>query len=567
MKKMMWCIIIGLIVVGTTIAQQSEIEWLDECLFLVPRGEVVGRTILCGILIVPQDRDEPDGLWIEIAFAVLKSTNPNPAPDPIVYLEGGPGGSALSSIDYWSTFYMRQDRDIIIFDQRGAGYSYPRLVCDNVDVEASSQDTQAYLRDLADCRAQFEADGVDIGDYNTINNAHDTYDLLVALGYPQWNLFGVSYGTRLALNIMRDFPQGIRSVIIDGVYPPVVNAYEELPINGYRAFRQLFDDCLADTACNSAFPNLQTRLYALIDRLNANPITLADDSELTGDGLADALFNFFYDTTVIPYLPLMIDELDKGGQTIINALNDGILPLSDKDAPEDPVVNFADMFVTLADMLDEEAFYDIYDEMDQWDLSRDELSDILYAYFDEADADFLIDLLAEIADDDLYRLYVMLIAQDVSDSTGMFDAVECFDEIPFNSVEKEAFRSADLPPQLASFIAMQSQVDTCLVWQFAKPPQSETEPVYSDIPTLVLSGSYDPITPPAWGIIAAQTLSNSTVIEFPAIGHGAVDSADCPSAIARAFINDPTAPVDISCVATMRMQFITEMPDLSEYEE
>jgi pimeloyl-ACP methyl ester carboxylesterase len=178
-----------------------------------------------------------------------------------------------------------------------------------------------------------------------------------------------------------------------------------------------------------------------------------------------------------------------------------------------------------------------------------------------------MELLADIANDDLYRLYVMLIDQDVSDSTGMFDAFECFDEIPFNSVEQEARLSADLPPQLASFITMQSQVDTCLVWQSAKPPQSETEPIYSDIPTLALSGSYDPITPPAWGVIATQTLSNSTAIEFPAIGHGAVDSADCPSAIARAFINNPTAPIDTSCVATMRVQFITQMPDLSAYQD
>ena len=559
MKRFVLLLISVFVVMNGIIAQEAEIEFLDDCLFPIPLGEILGETMACGVLFVPQDRAEPDGLWLEIAFAVLYATNPAPAPDPIVYLEGGPGGSALSAIDYWATFYMRQNRDMIILDQRGAGYSYPRLVCDNVDED--NADMQA----LADCRAQFEADGVDLADFNTINNAHDVYDLMVALDYPEWNLFGVSYGTRLALNIMRDFPQGVRSVIIDGVYPPVVNAYEELPMNGYRSFQQLFADCLADSACNTAFPNLETRLYTLIDRLNATPIILADESELTGDGLADALFNFFYDTTIIPYLPLMIDELDNGGQSIINALNDGILPIWDVDAPDDPAMNLADAMLWELEEFDDDVYNAVYDDLDAWTGTRDELATIIESYFD--DVDTLFGLLDELPDDQFSRLYAMLYAEDVSDSTGMYDALECFDEIPFNSVEQEALLSADLPPQFASFIAMQAQVDSCVVWQSGIPPQSETEAVYSDIPTLVLSGSYDPITPPAWGLVAAQTLSNSTAIEFPAIGHGAVDSADCPSAIALAFIENPTAPVDTSCVATMRVQFVTNMPDLSEFDE
>lgn len=559
MKRLVLLLISVFVVMNGVFAQEVEIEFLDDCLFPVPLGEIIGETMDCGMLLVPQDRNEPDGLWLEIAFAVLYATNPDPEPDPIVYLEGGPGGSALSAIDYWATFYMRQNRDIIIFDQRGAGYSYPRLVCDDIDED--NTDMQA----LADCRAQFEADGVDLADFNTINNANDVSDLMVTLGYPEWNLFGVSYGTRLALNIMRDFPDGIRSVIIDAVYPPVVNAYEELPMNGYRSFQQLFADCLADSACNTAFPNLETRLYALIDRLNATPIILADESELTGDGLADALFNFFYDTTIIPYLPLMIDELDNGGQTILNALNDGILPISDEDTAYDPAMYLAEAMLWELDEFDDDIYYAFYDDLDAWDETRDGLGFIIESYFD--DVDTLFGLLDELPDDQFSRLYAMLYAEDVSDSTGMYDAFECFEEIPFNSVEQEALLSADLPPQFASFIAMQAQVDSCLVWQSGIPPQSETEAVYSDIPTLVLSGSYDPITPPAWGLVAAQTLSNSTAIEFPAIGHGAVDSADCPSAIALAFIENPTAPIDTSCVATMRVQFVTEMPDLSEFEE
>ncbi|HRF94097.1 MAG TPA: alpha/beta hydrolase, partial [Aggregatilineales bacterium] len=85
-----------------------------------------------------------------------------------------------------------------------------------------------------------------------------------------------------------------------------------------------------------------------------------------------------------------------------------------------------------------------------------------------------------------------------------------------------------------------------------------------DIPTLVMVGNYDPVTPPVWGRIAAETLSNSTYAEFIGVGHASIDAGDCPLSIALRFIDDPTALLDLSCIASMKMQFVTEMPDLSD---
>jgi pimeloyl-ACP methyl ester carboxylesterase len=546
--------ILCLISIQSVFAQDEAIEY-TECIFPVPLGEILGETMDCGIFFTPQDYNEPDGLQIEIAFAVLYSTSENPLPDPVMYLEGGPGGSALSGIDDWATFEMRETRDIILFDQRGAGYSYPRLYCADIDET-----------DLTACREQLESEGIDLADYNTINNARDANELLLALGYTEWNLFGISYGTRLALNIMRDYPQGIRSVIIDSVYPPVVDAYVEEMVGGAGSFLLMFADCSADEACNTAFPDLENRFYALIDSLNEAPITLADETVVDGVGLMSMMFQWFYDATIIPYLPLMIDELANGGQSVLEALNDGTLPIYEgEESAADPAVLFTEELYYMTEVMDDDTYNAVYDVLYEWDMTYEGLSAILSEYFAEEDAVYLEELLADVADDQLARLYALLTYEDVSDTQGMYDAFECYEEVPFNSVEDQQAltASANLPVQYELLIALPDQIETCALWQPAVAPQSETEAVISDIPTLIMVGNYDPVTPPVWGRIAAETLSNSTYAEFIGVGHASIDAGDCPLSIALTFIDDPYAPLDLSCIDTMQIEFVTEMPDLS----
>ncbi|HRF94098.1 MAG TPA: alpha/beta fold hydrolase, partial [Aggregatilineales bacterium] len=423
--------------IHSVFAQDETIEY-TPCVFPVPLGEIEGETIDCGTFFTPQDYNEPDGLQVEIAFAVLYSTSENPLPDPVIYLEGGPGGSALSGVDDWATFEMRETRDIILFDQRGAGYSYPRLYCADIDET-----------DLTACREQLESEGVDLADYNTINNARDTNELLLALGYEEWNLFGISYGTRLALTIMRDYPQGIRSVIIDSVYPPVVDAYEEEMVGGAGSFLLMFADCVADDACNTAFPDLENRFYALIDSLNEAPITLADETVIDGSGLINMMFQWFYDSTIIPYLPLMIDELANGGQSVLEALNDGTLPIYEGEEIDDPAMLFAEELYYMLEEIDEDTYNAVYDALYEWDMTYEGFIAILNAYLSEEEAIYLEEILANMADDQLERLYALLTYEDVSDTQGMYDAFECYEEIPFNSVEDQQAltASANLPVQ------------------------------------------------------------------------------------------------------------------------
>jgi pimeloyl-ACP methyl ester carboxylesterase len=154
------------------------------------------------------------------------------------------------------------NRDLILIDQRGTGYSQPSLDCpaaahliqvppQPVGKELASLDS-AYRQ----CHDRLVHDGIDLSAYNTVDNAADIADLRKALGYRTVNLYGVSYGTRLALTVMRHYPQGIRSLVLDSVLPPQ-HDYAALLRSIDTAFTTLFHSCAQAPNCSHEFPHLQ----------------------------------------------------------------------------------------------------------------------------------------------------------------------------------------------------------------------------------------------------------------------------------------------------------------------
>ena len=115
------------------------------------------------------------------------------------------------------------------------------------------------------------ATGVDLAAYNTTENAADIADLRVALGIDSWNVYGVSYGSRLALTVLRDHPQGIRSVVLDSVSPPTVNIVETWWSAPASSFKAIFAACAAQAACAKAYPNLESDFTATVNRLDKTP--------------------------------------------------------------------------------------------------------------------------------------------------------------------------------------------------------------------------------------------------------------------------------------------------------
>ncbi len=484
----MLCLFLCLFVLSfSALAQDSEmpfIQWVD-CPFEVPESETEGETLDCGTLVTYEDHfSDDDPAQVEIPFVILYS-NDEPLSGPVIYLEGGPGGSALSSVDTWTESWVRNNSDLILLDQRGTGFSLPSLNC----IEEEEYDGDDALEASQACYDRFVDEGINLNTYNSMQSATDISELMTLLQgemeYTDYNLLGISYGTRLALTLMREYPENIRSVIIDSVYPPNANAYEQQALNNYRGLRMLFDGCNADPDCDNAYPNLEAVFYETFESLNDTPAMYqttdeqteeVSEEELTGDSFLDLIVEALYSTTAIPELPLVIYEVSEGN-------------------------------------------YDAAGMIDTGELSQG------FSRQDDAQG-------------------------DISDSEGMFNAVECIEELPFNSLDAAVETSAVIPDPIHDYLvsSIENQFAVCEMYGLNPADPIETEAVESDIPTLVLAGDYDPITPPADAQLAAESLSNSFYFEFPSHGHGITDVDDCAVSIIAQFLTDPTVEPDGSCI-------------------
>lgn len=470
-----------------------------SCAFRLPTGQIEGRTVECGYLSVPETRMDPNSRTVRLAVAIFHPPGGAAQPDPILYLEGGPGASILERI--WMLFerfspVLEAERDLIFFDQRGVGLSEPALDCpetaelglDLLDGMVDGQkltDQEAYdlmLDSMRACGQELSA-LADLSSYNSVASAADVNDLRLALGYEQVNLWCTSYGTRLGLGVMRDFPDGLRSVILDSAYPPDVDLYVESPAALDRSLQLLFDTCTADGACEAAYPDLRSVLFETVADLEANPVptTLTDpltgesyETEIDGLTLLSLIHQLLYQTEVLPALPNLISQTHEGNLETVRLI-----------------------------------------------------------------------------------LGQLLMLRDIS-SRGMSFSVQCHEELAFSSYAELEAQLAD-HPELADLYAYsivgRLAYDVCAFWDSGKAGAEENRPVTSDLPVLILAGEFDPITPPAWGQHASETLPNSIFVEYPGTGHGASLVAGCPQEMMLAYLQDPAVRPDGACVADMGLRF------------
>jgi len=291
------------------------------------RFETSATKVECGYLTVPQDRADPDGRTVSLHVAIFRSTSPSPEPDPVIYLMGGGGGNALGAADYYLRTVgksIRESRDFIMYNQRGTHYNEPFLACPGetafqkrLDAEEISQEEAAAQEEafLLDCRDQLLEQGVDLAQYNSVTNAADANDLRIALGYEQVNYYGTSYGTRLALTLMRYHPEGIRSVILDSVFPPQVDYPSEIITSMVDAVNRLFEACSLDATCSKKYPELEGTFYQTIDALKASPgsITLDGRKVVVDDEVfLDAIYMALHPASALPDIPRAIDSASRG---------------------------------------------------------------------------------------------------------------------------------------------------------------------------------------------------------------------------------------------------------------
>ncbi len=473
------------------------------CLWELPRNLDGGHAITCGHVTVPLFHADPDGETIRLAVGVVRPDRGDADGQPVLMLNGGPGGDsgpllALFAPNFLASYAdLRKGREVVVFDQRGTGFSEPGLYCqgdtdpttgDLIGPEDSDDDPdeQAYEADGAACAASL-GETTDLTAFTTTESARDIDDIRVALGYDGIDLWGQSYGTRLALEAMRLYPEGvISSVVLESVLAPDRPFLATFVVGFNDALVRLADACAGDQDCDTAFPDVTGDFERAVDRFNADPYDTSFADLSTGEST-----DVTVDGTVINYLVY---------QLVFSGIFVGVVP----------------------------------------------------------------DFLHAVANGETAALEPYLpFLSETPVATGFYYSVLCQDEIPFESVAGTAAEvaSAGVLPVIEDDRVGFGVSDYFAVCRGFGLPSSDAvqgEPVTSDIPTLIVSGEYDPITPPSNGEDAARTLPNSQVVVGSALAHTPIAfSQRCLLTGTIDFLDDPEHAIDFACADDLEVEFLT----------
>ncbi len=284
------------------------------CRYTVPPqlGLTEGQGFACGDLIVYENRATKVRT---IAVHYIKFESPSASPNATIYLAGGPGGDGQSILSYAAVLGapfltgLMADGDFLVISQRGTARSIPFLDCQSANCE------------------DFSADH-DIAAYNTAANADDVDDLRAALGYTKLNLYGISYGSRLGLEVMRRHGDNVRAAVIEGLVPSSIAWPAAVPASFYSALTGLDASCADAGACGAAFGNLVAKFSSGVAALNDNPVAInmgGQPFDLDGSTYAYLLFRVLYSRSAHVWLPMVISDLaerrvDRVGGFIATAL-------------------------------------------------------------------------------------------------------------------------------------------------------------------------------------------------------------------------------------------------------
>ena len=459
----------------------------------VPEADL-GPNYTCGYLTVPENRSKPNGRTIRLLVARAKAVSDTPKPDPIIYLASGPGGAGTLSAPGVIAGEMNANRDVIFVNPRGTIHSDPFISCPETDefaaqliglVFAAPSTADLDAKAVASCRERWAPTGVNFAAYNSLENAADIADLRVALGIEEWNLYGVSYGTDLAQQILREHPEGIRSVVLDSVVPTsknIVDRWWEAPASSLAAIAKACDN---EPACAAAYPGLMATFTRAVNALNETP------AKVTVTGPAGAPIGVTVDGFKL--VPLIVD----------------------------------------------------------WSREQTQVADIPRMIFDAARGDVTLAAQAIAASDLPPEQRGIL-------GTGLALGAYCQEMANWTTPEQaltEARRAMPgLPDAVLRITPTGSYIfDECRAWGLGKSDPAARLPASTDLPTLILSGTFDSSTAPAWVDDIIEGFPNSVVLHFPGIGHGVIPPSACAQMIMTAFLNNPGPNVDRSCIASIKL--------------
>lgn len=449
----------------------------EPCTLTAPLS-VLNVAAQCTRFEVPENPAEPDGRRIELAVAWVPTENSAGADDPLFMIAGGPGQSALESYPglHGAFREIRKNRHVILVDQRGTGGSN-KLTCTTEGGEAGvlddmAEDDPAAWRAFAErCRDELTPKA-DLGQYTTSVAITDLDAVRQAIGVQQINLLGVSYGTRVAQQYMRRYPQHTRSVVLDSVVPNTLVLGAEHARNLEDALDLHFAQCQQVPACAERFGSPREDLNALLSELREAPRAVSwrdplsgeeKQGELTAGHVSAVARMYSYAPALAAMLPLSLHEAAQGRASALMAQ---------------------------AEMI-----------------TGSMLEQITH---------------------------------------GMQLSVLCSEDAPLLKPDP-----LDATRTLGDLITRVT-VEQCAVWPRGEVPAEFSAPVKSDIPTLLLSGEFDPVTPPRYGDEVAEHLGNARHLILRGQGHS-VSGVGCMPRVLGEFI-DKTAPrdIDADCLDSLK---------------
>ncbi len=278
---------------------------------LTSKGSSFSIQAKCAEMMVLENPDDPEGRQIPIKIVIVPAKHRNKMPDPLFLLAGGPGQSISEAYPSMAGSFetIREDRDIILVDQRGTGGSNP-LNCPSSN-ELLFSDEESILH-ITDCLKEL---GINPAFYTTRYFVNDLECVRKTLGYDQINLYGASYGTLAAQAYLERFPGRVRSMILDSVAHRGYKIFYDFRQTVPRALEKLFARCQADPDCNTAFPNLRESFFAILERLEieAVPVRMKHPTsgelvmfDMTPKRFLQSVMPLLYAPETIALLPLTI---------------------------------------------------------------------------------------------------------------------------------------------------------------------------------------------------------------------------------------------------------------------
>lgn len=465
----------GYVLVASPLSAQINLDF-ETCELESHTG---GRLVRaeCAILKLPENPEEPDKNLIDVHVARISALSSRKRKDPLLFIPGGPGQAASEN---WGTVQgafqsILRKRDVILVDQRGTGLSN-KLGCKAASNQSESMVFDAELTSdvSSDCLESLQADP---RFYSTSIAVKDLEEVRKSLGVETWNIYGVSYGTRVALHYLRRYPDRVRTVTLDAVVPPGVALGPGISLDAEAAFQKMLERCASDSACNAAFPNLGDGTRKLLEDLEREPREISYENFTSG-----TVENLTVNNNHVSLTMRMMSYSSHGVSILPNML------------------------------------YEAY--------ARDN-----FAPFARQ---------AELQNNNISNSLAM----------GMHNAVICTEDYPLLN-NPDIDLSAMENTYLGS-VPSEALKANCADWPSGIMDEDFHEPLVTDVPTLILSGGADPVTPARYGQLLEKLMPNALHIVNPYQGHMQVMLGCSPTVVNNFIVRGNTQDVDYGCLERLR---------------